>query len=363
MQSALERVSKSLPLTVLLVVLAIGAALAPTDDIARIIAELPFWAALSLSAVMLTVGGLVLSSAASITEKAAKRLVRAFALAASVGGIAIGMGTSMPELFSSSLATISGHPVEFVIGALIGSNMANTGLVLAVAAFRPKPVGNATNARAFALPVDAARWHAFMAMFSLAAVSAMAVAGTWAGLAMVVTLPLAAMAVKRLLPKGGPRAPRVRHGRPILLLVAGLSAMAIAVTVLLSGVTVVDKAVGLPAALLGAIVAIITSAPEMLTSIPGVWRGDKTLAQAGDIVVSSNGFNTAICAVLVTIVTVVSLLTGTPIVVGYPVLALTASAAVGSFWILHAARTSRIGLAWAIPVCVATVVALAITAT
>jgi cation:H+ antiporter len=51
-----------------------------------------------------------------------------------IGAVVIGFGTSAPEMLVSGLAAARGEP-EVGVGNVIGSNMANLGLVVAVAAF------------------------------------------------------------------------------------------------------------------------------------------------------------------------------------------------------------------------------------
>ena len=48
-----------------------------------------------------------------------------------VGLTVVSFGTSAPELFISLMAALDGHP-DIAIGNVVGSNIANLGLVLAV---------------------------------------------------------------------------------------------------------------------------------------------------------------------------------------------------------------------------------------
>ena len=50
-----------------------------------------------------------------------------------VGLVIVGFGTSTPELVASGLASLNGHS-QTALGNVLGSNIANSGLILALAA-------------------------------------------------------------------------------------------------------------------------------------------------------------------------------------------------------------------------------------
>ena len=90
--------------------------------------------ALAFGLVLLLFGGESLISGAT---KLAKRLGMSPLL---VGLTVVAFGTSVPELFISINASISGHP-DIMFGNVVGSNIANIGLVLALSAIlHPLPV-------------------------------------------------------------------------------------------------------------------------------------------------------------------------------------------------------------------------------
>lgn len=80
------------------------------------------------SGLLMLIGGgeLLVSGAAKI----AKRFGMSPLL---IGLTVVAFGTSMPELFVSIKATVSGHP-DIMFGNVVGSNIANIGLVLAISA-------------------------------------------------------------------------------------------------------------------------------------------------------------------------------------------------------------------------------------
>ncbi len=92
------------------------------------------WIALIGGLVLLTAGGEFLVSGAG---KLAKRLGMSSLL---IGLTVVAFGTSMPELFVGLIATFQDHP-DILTGNVIGSNIANVGLILGICALiTPLPV-------------------------------------------------------------------------------------------------------------------------------------------------------------------------------------------------------------------------------
>jgi cation:H+ antiporter len=92
------------------------------------------WLALVGGLVLLTGGGEFLVSGAA---KLAKRFGMSSLL---IGLTVVAFGTSMPELFVGLIALFQGHP-DILTGNVIGSNIANVGLILGICAIiTPLPV-------------------------------------------------------------------------------------------------------------------------------------------------------------------------------------------------------------------------------
>ena len=92
------------------------------------------WIALIAGLVLLTAGGEFLVSGAG---KLAKRLGMSSLL---IGLTVVAFGTSMPELFVGLIALFQDHP-DILTGNVIGSNIANVGLILGICAIiTPLPV-------------------------------------------------------------------------------------------------------------------------------------------------------------------------------------------------------------------------------
>ena len=79
------------------------------------------------------VGGLLLFLGAEYLIDSSRTMAEKFAIPKIVVGITIvAFGTSLPELIVSFFAIFRGEP-EIVIGNVIGSNIANIGLILGIA--------------------------------------------------------------------------------------------------------------------------------------------------------------------------------------------------------------------------------------
>ena len=84
-----------------------------------------------LQALLVLLAGLVtLVGGGEVLVDGAARLARRMGLSPLVIGLTvIAFGTSLPELFVSLTASLAGHP-EIMIGNVVGSNIANVGLIL-----------------------------------------------------------------------------------------------------------------------------------------------------------------------------------------------------------------------------------------
>jgi len=92
------------------------------------------WVALSGGLVLLTAGGELLVAGAG-------KLAKKFGMSSLLIGLTVvAFGTSMPELFVGLIALFQGHP-DILTGNVIGSNIANVGLILGICALiTPLPV-------------------------------------------------------------------------------------------------------------------------------------------------------------------------------------------------------------------------------
>ena len=222
-----------------------------------------------------------------------------------VGLTVVAYGTSAPEIIVGVQAAGTGHG-EVALGNVIGSNVANVGLILGIASLikpprvdgqlrrRELPVLLASAALLPLLLLDGSvsGWEgggllvvaiAYPAWMIRAARGASALAAATAG---VTTATEAADAAGAPKPGGSLRAATTAA--------VGLAVLLIGGHLFLEGAVSVARALGLSDRLVGlTIVAVGTSLPELVTSVIAASRGHSDIAVGN--VVGSNIFNTFLC--------------------------------------------------------------------
>jgi cation:H+ antiporter len=101
-----------------------------------------------LSLVLLVVGATGLVAGGEVVVRSATAIARRFGVSDfAIGATVVAIGTSLPELVVSLSAAVRGYP-DIAIGNVFGSNIANVGLVLGLAAvIRPVRVRSAQTPR------------------------------------------------------------------------------------------------------------------------------------------------------------------------------------------------------------------------
>jgi cation:H+ antiporter len=219
-----------------------------------------------------------------------------------IGLTVVAFGTSAPEVIVGIQAGWTGHG-ELALGNIIGSNIANLGLILGLAALiRPAAVPRSLARRevpvlvlstlALGLMLWNGRISSGEAVFLL--VSALAYSGWMIHSAhrdKETDLHLAveeAAAESAGAPKGGSL---LRLGT---LVGVGLILLVLGGHLLVQGASGLAKAMGMSERMIGlTIVAIGTSIPELATSCVAAWRGHTDIAVGN--VVGSNIFNVLLC--------------------------------------------------------------------
>ncbi len=234
----------------------------------------------------------------------------ALALALRVPQIVIGLtvvayGTSAPEVIVGVQAASAGHG-EVALGNVIGSNIANIGLILGLAALvKPAQVNGALRRRE--LPVllastalvplllldgSVSHWEASGLLFVAIAYTAwmirvarVASATTLAELGTTATVEAADAA-------GAPKP--VGSLRAAVTAVIGLVVLLGSGHIFVDGAVSVARSLGMSDRLVGlTIVAVGTSLPELVTSVIAAKRGHSDLAVGN--VIGSNIFNVFLC--------------------------------------------------------------------
>lgn len=234
----------------------------------------------------------------------------ALALALRVPQILVGLtvvayGTSAPEILVGVQAASAGHG-DVALGNVVGSNIANIGLILGIAALiRPARVDGALRRRE--LPVLVAStavmplllidgvvscWEAGGLLFVAVGYTgwmvhaARSAASVAAAKTDTTTAGEAAGAAGAPKPVGTPRA--------ALTTAVGLGVLLIGGHIFVDGAVSVAHVLGMSDRLVGlTIVAVGTSLPELITSVLAARRGHSDLAVGN--VVGSNIFNTFLC--------------------------------------------------------------------
>lgn len=238
------------------------------------------------------VGGLaVLTVAADQFVKGAARVAVIFQVApVVVGAIIVGFGTSAPEMVVSGLAAVDGN-LDIGVGNIIGSNVANISLVLAAAAFIATiPVNSVTVRREAPISVASVLVFAGVLQGELS---------RWEGVILGVLLILALAIVLRAARADDPLVGDVEgligdeeHSvrKESVRTLLGLVVVAGSAWFIVEGATRVADELELSGGFVGfTLVAVGTSAPELVTAIAAVRQGETELL-IGNLL-GSNVFN------------------------------------------------------------------------
>jgi cation:H+ antiporter len=212
-----------------------------------------------------------------------------------IGATAVAFGTSAPEFLVSLVAGLQGTP-GVALGNILGSNVANVGLVIGVAAVIAPMRVHARLVR-WEIPVLIAATVA-MLVFGLAGVIA-----RWEGAVMCAGLLVFVVLSPRLFPEAAAaiaseasEAGRVvqRDLRALLpqagILLASIVGLAAGAQFTVEGATAVASTLGVSEFVIGVtVIAVGTSLPELATSGVAAWRREHDIAVAN--IVGSNIFN------------------------------------------------------------------------
>jgi cation:H+ antiporter len=222
-----------------------------------------------------------------------------------VGLTVVAYGTSAPEIIVGVQAARAGHG-EVALGNVIGSNVANIGLILGVAALiRPARVDGALRRRelpvlalsAVVVPVllldgVVSRWEGGGLLLVAVGYTAWMVLSAQ-GAAAVATAKLDATAAGEAADVAGAPKP-IGALRAAATAAVGLAILLIGGHIFIDSAVSVARALGMSDRLVGlTIVAVGTSLPELVTSVIAARRGHSDLAVGN--VVGSNIFNTFLC--------------------------------------------------------------------
>jgi len=244
------------------------------------------WIALIGGLVLLTSGGEFLVSGAA---KLAKRFGMSSLL---IGLTVVAFGTSMPELFVGIIALFQGHP-DILTGNVIGSNIANIGLILGICALiTPLPVRFRSISLELYIVLAAtvlvflAAWHGIFPRFLGFIFFTSLIFYT------VQKFRWAMMRTKKRLNKNDPGAETTDKHLPaiIALTVVGLASLPIGSSFFIKGAADVARQWGVSELVIGLTLAAVgTSLPELASCLAAI-RQRQTEILAGNII-GSNLFN------------------------------------------------------------------------
>lgn len=239
-------------------------------------------------------GFALLSFAADRLVVAAARLAAKFGLSTVlIGAVVVGLGTSLPEMLVSGLAAARPGGIDFALGNIVGSNVANLALVLGVSALispiarQPKTITREGGLMLLGsvllagLAFNNTLNRAEGVLLAVGLAGALALIVGWSRSGAVADLDLD----DELKDPGD-----VNTGREAFLAVVSLSLTLLGADLLVRGARAVAETMGISDAVISlTLVAIGTSLPELATAIAAARRDENDLVLGN--VLGSNIFN------------------------------------------------------------------------
>lgn len=240
----------------------------------------------------LILGLFLLIKSGDITVEAASFIAKKAGLSPLfIGATIIAFGTSLPELFVSSFANIQGYS-GVALGNIVGSNIANIALVVAVTALilpltnKGKDLTRDILAMLFAT----AGFYWLMHQGSIERSDGIIMFALLISYVCYSYFKAKKSSHANNLAEDLPETEFTSYLQASLWLLAGLAGVSIGAEFLVKGAIVGGKALGIPEAVIGlTVVAIGTSLPELATSISAARKGHADM-MVGNIV-GSNLFN------------------------------------------------------------------------
>ena len=246
-----------------------------------------------LGTILVLAGLLLLYYGAEHLVSGCSRLALSFGVRPLVVGLTVvAFATSMPELMVSLFAASRGAS-SMAAGNVIGSNIANIGLILGVAALiTPIVVARSTLIREVPIMVVAS-----LGVYLLAMDGEIAFMN-----GLVLFISLLVFLVYCLMTARNPSVPAdgevdkalaeasTGRGRDIVLVVVGMVGLGLGAEVMVRGAVMIATLLGISELIIGlSIVAIGTSLPELAASVMSAWKGEMDISVGN--VIGSNIFN------------------------------------------------------------------------
>ena len=210
-----------------------------------------------------------------------------------IGAVVVGLGTSLPEMLVSGLAAARPGGLDFALGNIVGSNVANLALVLGVSALinpiarQPKTITREGGLMLLGsvllagLAFNNTLNRTEGAILAVGLVGALALIVHWSRTGAVADLDIA----EEIHDTGS-----INTGREAFLAIVSLSLTLLGADLLVRGARAVAETVGISDAVISlTLVAIGTSLPELATAVAAARRNENDLVLGN--VLGSNIFN------------------------------------------------------------------------
>lgn len=251
-----------------------------------------------LAAIFIFVGVALLAFSADRAVEAAEEISEKLGVSpVVVGALVVGLGTSLPEMVVSGLASAQRDTIDLAVGNIVGSNAANLTIVLGTGALILPLTGQRTTLRR-----EGALMLASAALFSLFIIDDYL--AVWEGAVLLVAMVVAAILIAtgpsadpeplEATPAGSGGVEAATGSRALrnvfLWTLLGLVGVVIGAQLLVTGAITFAEELGASEAFIGlTVVAIGTSIPELATTIASARRGSVSLIIGN--VLGSNVFN------------------------------------------------------------------------
>ncbi|MGK2904856.1 MAG: calcium/sodium antiporter [Desulfuromonadales bacterium] len=244
-------------------------------------------------AILVLAGLLLLYYGAEYLVTGSSRLALSFGVRPLVVGLTVvAFATSMPELMVSLLATIRGAS-SMAAGNIIGSNIANIGLILGAAALiTPVVVARSTLVREMPIMIVAS-----VVVYLLALDGEITLMNGLGLFLILLGFLVYCLITARapLIPEDGEadkaiHATVARRGRNIALVLVGMAGLGLGAELMVRGAVMIATLLGVSELVIGlSIVAVGTSLPELAASVMSALKGEMDISVGN--VIGSNIFN------------------------------------------------------------------------
>ena len=247
---------------------------------------------MTFAVILFFVGLFFLYYGAEFLVNGSSRLALSFGIRPLIIGMTIvAFATSMPELMVSLLAALRGSS-DIAAGNIIGSNIANIGLILGTAAMlAPLKVGRSTLTREIPFMIGAS------VLFYLFALDGSIGFGNGLVLfcLLLVFLGYCLYSARdgesdRTLSDGEVAAEKTQRKKDVFFILLGIVGLGVGAELLVRSAVTIALAFGVSELVVGiSVVAVGTSLPELAASLVSAWKGEMDLSIGN--VIGSNIFN------------------------------------------------------------------------